>query len=106
MAPRALLAAGVVVPESAAVFANRVRTEYPNSPTTKLLNGTDPGDQPAYKAVYASLDLAWRNAQRRWLDTLKILHPSAPGAAATAADALKSTIDTTRDTIVPPARDR
>ncbi len=81
MAPRALLAAGAVLPDSAEVYTERVRTRYPRSVFNVLLDGRDPGTQPAYRAVEESLRQAWAKTMLAWTDTLTRLHPPAPGTA-------------------------
>ncbi|MFL5576481.1 MAG: tetratricopeptide repeat protein [Gemmatimonadaceae bacterium] len=87
LAPKALLAAAAVLPDSAAAYRQLVRTRYPASPYATLLDGGDPGDMPQYRTVEDELRQGWETGIALLADTLGKLHPAPSPALASGAAA-------------------
>ena len=90
VAPRALLAAARLWPDSAAAFHDRIRAQYATSPYAVLLAGGDPGAVPAYMHAELVLRDSWASALRVLTDSIRALRPppaqastQEPGGAAT-----------------------
>ena len=62
MAPKALLAAGAVLPESTAVYRARVIEKFPESAFAYVLRGDDPSHVRAYERTDILLSRAWTTA--------------------------------------------
>ena len=62
MAPKALLAAGAVLPESSAVYRARVIEDFPESAFAYVLRGDDPSHVKAYERTDILLARAWTTA--------------------------------------------
>ena len=62
MAPKALLAAGAVLPESTQVYRTRVLDEFPESAFAYVLRGDDPSHVKAYERTDILLSRAWAAA--------------------------------------------
>lgn len=78
LAPRALIAAALLEPDSADAYRAKVRERYASSPYALLLKGADPADSPAYGQADVLLSVAWADALRAFGDSLQKLHPPAP----------------------------
>lgn len=89
VAPRALLAAAQLWPDSAAAFHARIRRDYAGSPYAVLLDGGDPGKVPEYGHAELVLRESWTGAVRALTDSVRALRPppaqasSQPGGQAT-----------------------
>ena len=75
LAPRALIAAALLEPDSADAYRARVRDRYASSPYAMLLRGGDPGELPAYGQADVLLRVAWADALRAYGDSLQKLDP-------------------------------
>lgn len=75
VAPRALLAAAHLWPDSAAAFHARIRRDYPRSPYAVLLDGGDPGTVPEYMHAELVLRDSWGAALRALTDSIRALRP-------------------------------
>ena len=82
-APRALLAASNLWPDSADAFYQRIRTQYAQSPYSILLQGGDPSYVPAYGQAERLLRDAWQTALMALGDSINRLRPAPSQAQAT-----------------------
>ncbi|MHB8838006.1 MAG: hypothetical protein ACYC7F_03540, partial [Gemmatimonadaceae bacterium] len=81
MAPRALLSAAVLEPDSATALHARLRERYPRSPWAAALDGASPADLPAWEVSEATLRVAWTDVALQFADSLaKLRAPHAPAA--------------------------
>ena len=78
MAPKALLAAAAVVPESTAVYRARVLEEYPESAFAYVLRGDDPSHLKAYERTDILLSRAWTAA----VDSMRLRRQAGAGQSA------------------------
>ena len=62
MAPKALLAAGALMPESTAVYRARVLDSFPDSEFAYVLRGDDPAHLRVYQRTDVLLSRAWKTA--------------------------------------------
>jgi hypothetical protein len=81
LAPKALLAAAALVPDSAAAYRARILSDHSRSPFALLLSGVDPGEAAVYRQTDELLRLAWRTAVAQFTDSLRKLRPP-PGTTA------------------------
>lgn len=104
IAPKALLAAATLLPDSAAAYRELVRSRYPRSPYAVLLDGADPADMPQYQTVEDGLRRGWETGIALFADTLAKLRPAAPPPPGGAPPA---TVGASRPagSPTPPARD-
>ena len=86
LSPKALLAAAALAPDSAPHYHELVRTRYPRSPYTILLDGGDPSDVPTYQASEERLRRGWTSGLALLADTLAKLRPPSSAALNAAAD--------------------
>ena len=70
IAARALLAAGQLVPESAAVYRERIIERWPHSYAAARLTGTNL-DSNTVNAEDAQMNVAWRFATAQFADSLR-----------------------------------
>ncbi len=82
MAPRGLLSAAILEPDSAAVLRARLRERYPRSPWALTLDGGSPADLPAWEASETTLRVAWKDVALHFADSLAQLR-AAPAAPST-----------------------
>lgn len=80
LAPRALLAASAMLPDSAPVFAARMRERYPRSPYTAMLDGANGAALPAHAAAEQSLRTAWQTVVGVHVDSVNQLRGPKGGA--------------------------
>lgn len=85
LAPQALHAAGVLWPDSAAIWNTRIRTEFPNSAVAAFLTGADPASRPDFATTPALLQARWLETLRVWSDSVRKLR-AAPRPTITPAD--------------------
>ena len=81
MAPKALLAAAAVLPESTAVYRSRVLEKYPESAFAYVLRGDDPAHLKAYERTDVLLMRAWTAA----VDSMRVRRQAEAGQPATAS---------------------
>jgi len=82
MAPRALLSAAVLDPDSAPVLRARLRERYPRSPWALALDGASPADLPAWEVSEQTLRVAWNDVALQFADSLaRLRSPAVAGAA-------------------------
>ena len=92
LAPKALLAAAQLMPDSAAVYHARVRSRYATSPFRLLLDGGDPANAVAYRQADAALMTTWRDAAKVAGDSILARRPQTPtGPTAPTATAATDT---------------
>ena len=84
VAPKALLAATVVAPESAAVYRRRVLEQYRVSPYARLVAGDGAGTTSTSASADDDVLLrsTWAAAVAAWSDSLRRLRPQPGGQAA------------------------
>ncbi|HEU4563915.1 MAG TPA: hypothetical protein VFS05_04660 [Gemmatimonadaceae bacterium] len=84
IAPKALLAAAAIVPDSAEAYLARLRERYPTSAERHALDGTDGADGPVTAAADSLLAHAWSIGSKAFADTLTALRrdQAAPPVAA------------------------
>jgi hypothetical protein len=75
VAPRALLAAAQLWPDSADAFHARIRRDYAESPYGVLLAGGDPGRVASYGQAEVQLRDSWAGAVRALTDSIRALRP-------------------------------
>ena len=75
VAPKALLAAAALMPDSAESFHRQLRDRFPRSPYLVMLEGGDPGDAPQLVETDRMLRQWWDSAARYLSDTLRSLRP-------------------------------
>ena len=80
LAPKALLAASELQPDSAEAYRARIRQNYGRSPFRLLLDGGDPGAAPAYRQADGVLRDAWDVASRSLRDSILVRRPPTTGA--------------------------
>lgn len=80
LAPRALLAAAALAPDSAAAYRDRVRRFYAGSPEVLTLDGGDAATAPGYARTDSLLLDTWSAASRALADTLARRSPVAAAA--------------------------
>ncbi len=80
LAPQAFYAAGILEPDSASAWNERIRSDYAESSVAVWLSGGDPASRPDFAQTPALLQLRWIEALRAWSDSLRILRapPKAP----------------------------
>ena len=81
IAPRALLAAAQLWPDSAAAFHARIRRDYATSPYAVALDGGDPGRVLSYQHAELALRESWTSAMRALTDSVRALRPPAAQAS-------------------------
>ena len=86
VAPKALLAAAAMLPDSAERYYSRIREEYPASPYTRLLDGVahTEGDGAALVRTDNLLTQVWTLATKRHADSLSKLRATTTAAGASA----------------------
>ena len=85
LAPKALLAAASIMPDSAESFHAQLRSRFPRSPYLMLLEGRDPGVAPQLADTDRLLRAWWDSATKFLTDSLQTLRPdtslpAAPGS--------------------------
>jgi len=108
LAPKALLAAAELMPDSAPAYHQRIRTRYATSPFRLLLDGGDPANAISYRQADVALTTTWRDAAKAAADSIIARRPqpsTAPGDSVVAGRgaAADTTADTTRTPASPPA---
>jgi hypothetical protein len=107
LAPKALLAAAELLPDSAAVYHQRIRTRYPTSPFRLLLDGGDPANAISYRQADVALMSTWRDAAKVAADSITARRPQPSNAPADSADSIVAgggpAASTAPDTARPPA---
>jgi hypothetical protein len=83
VAPKALLAAAALVPDSADAYNQLLRTKYPRAPHTLVVNGEEAAGLTNYRRGEELLRQAWTRGVKVLTDTLLILRPPASSAATT-----------------------
>jgi hypothetical protein len=90
VAPKALLAAASLMPDSAEAFHEQLRKRFPDSPYVVMLEGGDPGSLPVLIETDRLLRAWWDSASRFMADTTRerlnpaeLGIPSLPPSAAT-----------------------
>jgi len=91
LAPKALLAACELQPDSADAYRARLRENYGTSPFRLLLDGGDPSASFAYRQSDEVLRREWAAASRALKDTIIARRPPPGGAADTSATAANGT---------------
>lgn len=87
LAPKALLAASELQPDSAETYRTRIRRNYARSPFRLLLDGGDPGAAPAYRQADGVLRDTWDVASKSLRDSILVRRPPTTSATANAAAA-------------------
>jgi hypothetical protein len=87
LAPKALLAAAELLPDSAPVYHQRIRTRYPTSPFRLLLDGGDPANAITYRQADVALMSTWRDAAKVAADSITARRPQ-PSTANAPADSV------------------
>lgn len=84
LVPQALYAAGILEPDSAATWNQRIRTDYSGSAIAVWLSGNDPSSRPDFALAPELLQVRWNQTLRVWADSVRKLRapPKAPVAAA------------------------
>jgi hypothetical protein len=85
LAPKALLAAASVAPDSAAAYRARLRTEFDGSAFAALVDGALSSDSPEYRAADALLRRAWTAGVTAYADSLVKLRKKSAGTPSDAA---------------------
>lgn len=85
LAPRALLAAMRLWPDSADVFRERITTEYSRTPYAALLEGAGLDRAPGYEQAERALRDAWRVGMQAFGDSLNARRQAGTTASAPAA---------------------
>ncbi len=81
LAPRGLLSAAILEPDSAPALHARLRERYPRSPWAQALDGGSPADFPAWEVSEATLRVAWKDVALQFADSLTRLRtPVVPGS--------------------------
>ena len=82
LAPHALHAAGLLAPDSAIVWDERIQRDYAGSSVAAWLRGEDPATRPDFAMTPDLLQLRWTEALRVWADSVRKLRtppkPTAP----------------------------
>jgi hypothetical protein len=71
LAPHALYAAGLLTPDSAAAWGQRIAREYSGSAVARWIAGDDPASQSDFASVPALLSQRWGVAIRVWADSVR-----------------------------------
>lgn len=77
LAPHALYAAGLLTPDSAAAWGQRIAREYSGSAVARWIAGDDPASQSDFASVPALLSQRWGVAIRVWADSVRKLRTPA-----------------------------
>ena len=86
LSPKALLAAAALSADSAAHYHEIVRSRYPRSPYTMLLDGGDPSEFASYRAAEDGLRKGWTDGLALLADSLAKLRPASSATLSAAAD--------------------
>lgn len=73
LAPNALFAAGVLEPDSAAIWTAKIASDYPGSSIAGWLAGKDPAASPDFAAAPELLRFQWGTVTRVWADSVRKL---------------------------------
>lgn len=73
LAPNALYAASVLLPDSAVALRQRIEREYPASAVATWLRGEDPGTRADFITTPEALRFAWQETVRVWSDSVRKL---------------------------------
>jgi tetratricopeptide (TPR) repeat protein len=88
IAPKALLAAAAMEPDSAEAYHAQLRTRFPSSPYVMMLNGAGPEESPVLTEGDRLLRAWWDSAVKFLADTLRTLRPDTtrpPGTSSISA---------------------
>jgi len=102
LAPKALLAASELEPDSADAYRARLRENYGSSPYRLLLDGGDPSGTFGYRQADEALRREWNLASQAIRDTILARRP--PAAGTPAATTARTPAAGTRDTAATAAR--
>jgi hypothetical protein len=84
LAPHALHAAGVLVPDSATAWDARIQRDYPGSSVAAWLRGDDPAGKSDFALAPELLQVRWAETVRTWSDSVRKLRtPPKPPAPTT-----------------------
>jgi len=90
IAPKALLAAAALDPDSAEAYHRQLRTRFPTSPYLMMLEGGGPAESPVLTETDRLLRQWWDSAAKYLADTLRTLRPDTtrppPGTGSSAGD--------------------
>lgn len=75
MAPSALLAAALLLPDSAERYRDRVRAQYADTPAGYMLAGRDPAELPAWRFMDEQFRARWSFVTRLHRDSVSRLRP-------------------------------
>ena len=82
LVPQALYSAGILEPDSAMAWNQRIRSDYSGSAIAAWLSGSDPASRPDYALAPELLQVRWNEALRVWTDSVRKLRaPPKPPAA-------------------------
>jgi hypothetical protein len=82
LVPQALYAAGILEPDSAAAWNQRIRSDYAQSAVALWLNGNDPATRPDFALAPELLQVRWNETLRVWSDSVRKLRaPPRPPVA-------------------------
>jgi hypothetical protein len=91
IAPKALLAAAALEPDSAESYHRQLRARFPASPYVAMLDGNGPTESPVLTEGDRLLRQWWDSAAKYLADTLRTLRPDStrppPGTSSSAASA-------------------
>jgi len=77
LASHALFAAGMLEPDSAAIWHAQIRNRFPNSAVAAWLRGDDPGATPDWVSSPELLRFQWAEVTRAWADSVRKLRAPA-----------------------------
>ncbi|HET7450598.1 MAG TPA: hypothetical protein VFJ78_08355 [Gaiellaceae bacterium] len=83
LVPKALIAAAVVRPDSAAVYEERVKTQFASSPYAMILMGREPSDSGALSRNEQMLRQIWTVVTSIFVDSIQKLRPAGAQGPAT-----------------------
>lgn len=88
LAPNALYAAGLLEPDSAAIWHAQIRNRFPASAVAAWLRGDDIGATADFVSTPELLRFQWAEVTRVWADSVRKLRtpPAAPGTPARPPD--------------------
>ncbi|MEQ1690011.1 MAG: hypothetical protein ABMA00_01905 [Gemmatimonas sp.] len=80
LAPNAWYAAGLLTPDSASAWDERIRRDYAGSSVAAWIRGDDPAGRPDFVLTPDLLQLRWTEALRVWTDSVRKLRtpPKSP----------------------------
>ncbi len=82
LAAQALFAAGLIRSDSAAIWNERIRADYPNSAIAAYLRGEDPANRADFISSPELLRFSWTEGARTWADSVRRLRGRARSSVA------------------------